>query len=144
MIRSYLVGVALLASAVTVVAQQDPIATRRALMKANGEHSAALARMVRGEAPYDQSKVEAAFSQWSETATKLPTLFPEGSQTGDTRALVAIWQNRADFDARSAKFAKDVSDNKSKVTDVESLKAVMPAIGPNCGGCHEKYRRLQN
>jgi cytochrome c556 len=129
--------------ATSVIAQQDPIATRKALMKANGQHAGVLAKMTKGEAPFDAAKVQAAFTQWADTAKKLPALFPDSSRTGDTRALPAIWTDRPKFDATIAKFAKDVADNSGKVTDVDSLKVAMAAVGKNCGACHESFRKPQ-
>src|SRR5262249_11422684 len=39
-----------------VMAQGDPIAQRKSLMKSNGQNSAAVNRMVRGEDPFDAAK----------------------------------------------------------------------------------------
>ena len=129
--------------ATSVIAQQDPIAARKALMKANGQNAGALAKMTKGEAPFDAAKVQAAFAQWAETAKKLPGLFPDSSQAGDTRAQPAVWTDRPKFDATVAKFAKDVADNRSKVTDVDSLKVAMGVVGKDCGACHETFRKPQ-
>ena len=63
--------------------------------------------MVKGEAPFDAAAVNAAFTQWSETAAALPKLFPDNSKTGgETRALPKIWDDREGFDAQIAAFAK--------------------------------------
>ena len=46
--------VAVFALGTTAVSgQQDPIAARKALMKANGQAAGDLAKMVKGEAPFD-------------------------------------------------------------------------------------------
>jgi cytochrome c556 len=142
-IRTALAIAALAVGVTAVVAQQDPIAARKALMKGNGQHSGAVTKMIRGEEPFDAAKVDAAFAQYAETAQKLPALFPENSKTGETRALPKIWESRAEFDAAIAKFAKDVADNRDKVKTLEGLKANYPAVGRNCGGCHEPFRRPQ-
>lgn len=60
-----------------VVAQSDPIAARMALMKGNQDNAEIAVHMMRGQAPFDAAKVDAAFAQWADTAKKLPGLFPD-------------------------------------------------------------------
>jgi cytochrome c556 len=124
------------------IAQQDPIAARRALMKANGDQAKVGASMMKGETPFDVDKARKIFAAFEEAATKVPSLFPENSMTGgDTAADPKIWENMDDFKARFAKFRADAEDALAKVTDLDSFKAAFGAIGKNdCGGCHEKYR----
>jgi cytochrome c556 len=124
------------------IAQQDPIAARRALMKANGDQAKVGASMMKGETPFDVDKARKIFAAFEEAATKVPSLFPENSMTGgDTAADPKIWENMDDFKARFAKFRTDAEDAIAKVTDLDSFKAAFGAIGKNdCGGCHEKYR----
>jgi cytochrome c556 len=127
-----------------VVAQQDPIATRKDLMKANGRNAGVIVKMVKGEEAYDTAKVKAAFDQWDETATKFPSLFPDSSKNGDTRALPAVWTERAKFEAAVAKFKKDVDDNRAKaMSGADGLKVALGVVGKNCGDCHEAFRKPQ-
>src|SRR5215472_5776848 len=136
-------AVAAVALAITAVAaQSDPIAARKALMKKNGDEAKAAAAMVKGEAPFDAAKAHAIFATFADSAAKAPALFPDNSKTGgDTAALPAIWENKADFDARFVKFGKDAKEAEGKVKDLDSLKATWGGFAKeNCGGCHEKYR----
>jgi len=127
-----------------VVAQQDPIAARKDLMKANGRNAGVIVKMVKGEEAYDTAKVKAAFDQWDETATKFPSLFPDSSKNGDTRALPAVWTERAKFEAAVAKFKKDVDDNRAKaMSGADGLKVALAAVGKNCSDCHEAFRKPQ-
>ena len=124
-----------------VVAQSDPIATRQNLMKGNDQNARVVIRMMRGRAPFDAAKADAAFAQWADTAQKLPGLFPDHSKTGgDTRASPKIWQNKADFDAKAAALAKSVAENRSKAKDLDGLKTAVNAVAPACDNCHELYR----
>ena len=128
-----------------VVAQSDPIAARKALMKANNDNARNAVQMMRGQQPFDAAKVEAAFVQWAETAQKLPALFPENSKTGqETRATPKIWQNKKDFDEKAAAFAKSVAENRDKAkSSLDGLKAAIPVVGKACDNCHEDYRLPQ-
>jgi len=113
-------------------------------MKGNGKNAAALTAMVKGEKPYDQAAVDAALAQFDETARKLPTLFPESIKgkpfEGDYSPSSKIWEDKKDFGEHIASFAKVVTDYKGKIKDLETLKATLPVIGKQCGGCHETFR----
>jgi len=124
------------------IAQQDPIAARKSLMKANGDQAKIGVAMIKGEAPFDLNKAHVIFATFEDAATKMPSLFPPDSKTGsDTVADPKIWESMDDFKAKFAKFAADAKDAGAKVTDLDSFKAAFGAIGKNdCGGCHELYR----
>jgi cytochrome c556 len=144
MSRSVFVAATVAAAAVAtaVLAQADPIAARMALMKGNGDNARAVVQMIRGQRPFDAATVDAAFAQWAETAARLPGLFPADSKTGEkTRAAPAIWDNKADFDARVAAFAKAVADNRATATaSLDGLKAAFKPVGDACDDCHKDYR----
>jgi cytochrome c556 len=125
-----------------VIAQTDPIATRQSLMKENDNNAIAIVRMMRGLAPFDEAKVDAAFAQWADTAQKLPDLFPDTSRTGlKTRAASKIWVTKMDFDARAAAFGKAVADNRGKAkASLDGLRAAIPAVANACDACHKDYR----
>jgi cytochrome c556 len=142
MIRIVL-AVATVAFAITaVVAQSDPIAARKALMKANGDQAKIGTAMAKGEAPFDAAKVATIFTTFADAATKMPSLFPENSKTGgDTAASPEVWANKADFDAKMAQFGKNSNAGKTEIKDADTFKAKWGAFTKdNCGGCHEKYR----
>jgi len=142
MIRTVLAVAAVAVGVTVAIAQSDPIAQRKALMKSNGQNAGAVGRMVRGDDPFDATKVNAAFAQWTETAQKIPALFPEAPKPGqETRALPKIWESKSDFNAKIAAFAKAVADNKDKVKTLDELKIAMPVISKACGNCHEPYRQ---
>lgn len=142
--RTILVLGALLLGSGALMAQQDAVKEAQTVMKGNGRNAGALAAMAKGDKPYDQATVDTALAQLDDTAKKLPTLFPESSKglkaDGDYSASPKIWEDKAGFDAHIASFAKVVTEAKAKVKDLDSLKATMPAIGKECGGCHETFR----
>lgn len=137
-----LAAVVLVFGAGAVTAQSDPIATRMALMKGNDDNARIVVPMMRGQAPFDAAKVDAAFAQWADTAQKLPGLFPDNSKTGQkTRASSKIWVTKADFDAKAAEFAKAVAENRDKAKlSLDGLRAAIPVVGNACDNCHKEYR----
>jgi cytochrome c556 len=140
MMRTILILTAIAIGVTAVVAQTDPIATRKSLMKENNRHHKNLRTMIKG-GEFDKAKVDAAFNQWDDTAKQLPKLFPDNSKNDpDGRALPAIWENRKDFDAKIAAFGKAVSAGKGKINSEADLKPAFAAVDATCDGCHERYR----
>jgi cytochrome c556 len=124
-----------------VWADTDPIAERRALMKNDGMAAKKMFDMSKGTIPFDLATVQDSLKTLAIAAEKEPTLFPDDSKTGGgTAALPAIWQNKADFNARFVKFAKDVAAAQAGIVDEASFKKLAPAVFQNCGGCHELYK----
>jgi cytochrome c556 len=124
------------------LAQEDPIAARKALMKANGEAAKTGAAMMKGEAPFDLDKARKVFATFENAGEKAPALFPNSSKTGgDTAADPKIWENLPDFKARLEKLGADAKAAGAEVTDLASFKAAFGNIGKNdCGSCHQTYR----
>jgi cytochrome c556 len=143
--RTALIVGALLLGAGAVMAQQDLVKQNQDTMKANAKNLGAMIAMVKGEKPYDQATVTAALAQLDETAKKLPTMFPDsikGMIPPEDKYEMSpkIWEEKADFKAKIDGFAKVVTEAKTKITDLDSLKATAPAIGKECGNCHETFR----
>ena len=142
--RVLIVGGALLLGMGAVWAQQDSLKEVQTLMKGNGKNAGAMSAMIKGEKPYDQATVDSALAQFADTAKKLPNLFPASAKgvklDGDYSTSPKVWEDKAGFDAKIASFAKVVGEAKGKIKDLDSLKANVPAVGKECGGCHETYR----
>ena len=71
-----------------------------------------------------------------------PALFPPGSDRGDTRALPAIWSNRADFDRLHAEIAARLQALRAaaEAGDAAAFAGAYQQVGASCGGCHRPYR----
>jgi cytochrome c556 len=121
-------------------AQNDPIAQRKALMKAIGDANRAPAAMLKGEA-FELAKVQTALKAMQDAAKQSPALYPDNSKTGgDTAALPKIWESKADFNAKFAKLDADATAAMTTIKDEASFKTVFPELLKNCGGCHTDYR----
>src|SRR5215470_20414763 len=101
MIRTVFAVAVLALGATALMAQSDPIAARKALMKANGDQNKVATEMLEGKRPFDLTEAKKVFVVFVEAGEKAPALFPDNSKTGgDTAALPAIWENKADFQAK--------------------------------------------
>ena len=129
-----------IAMASIAYAQGNVIEERQNLMKMNGQAMGILSPMARGEAPFDAAAAKQAFETIVSDMTTFPTLFPEGSETGDTKAGPAIWSDRAGFEATAAKLRTAAETAATSVTTLEQLQAAVQTVGAVCGECHQTYR----
>jgi cytochrome c556 len=139
--RTVLVVAAFAVGATAVVAQGDPIAARRAAMKAVGDQNRVATEMIEGKRPFNAADAQKVLATFNDSASKLPNLFPDNSKTGDTNALPAIWENKADFNAKAAKFAAEAKAAEGKANNLDAFKTEMTEVRKNCGGCHQTYRK---
>lgn len=146
MIR-YLSVAAILAVGATIAYGQGAggaaaIAERKAAMKAVGGANKGLTDMAKGDVPFDAAKAAAGFKTMEDSLVKSKALFPDDSKSGgDTQALPAVWEKKADF---MAKFDKAVADAKAAgaASKTEAaFKDQHKAMVSNCGGCHKDYRQ---
>jgi cytochrome c556 len=141
MVRTVLV-MAVVAVGVTVaIAQSNPVQERKALMKANGVQERIAIDMVQAKRPFDLDEAKKALATFAEAGEKAPALFPDESKDGDTAALPAVWENKADFTARFAKLASVSKAAVGAITDLDSLKVQLTEVRQNCIGCHRTYRK---
>lgn len=120
----------------------DPIPARQELMKENGAAMKAASALAKGEVAYDEAEAAGAMAIVKDNMEEFPNLFPEDSmEGGDTRALAAIWENKADFEAKAAQLAEDAAAAETAAAEgQEAFAAAFGEVGSNCGGCHEMYR----
>jgi cytochrome c556 len=155
MIRAVIAVSVLAVGLVAAGAQSsDPIAERKKLMLEHGNGVYVdLNRMVRGQAPYDQAKVNAVFDKIETLAPKFPSLYPDTAKPGAKTSAPAddkysaspkVWENKADFEAKNANLIKVVSSLRGNVKDLDSLKTAFPEINKACDACHETYRLRSN
>lgn len=141
MIRTVLAVTVLAFGVTAVVAQSDPIAARKAIMKANGDQNRIGTEMIEGKQPFNLDAAKKIFATFAE-AEKVRTLFPDNSKTGgDTAALPAIWENKADFEGKLTKFVADAKAAGEATKDADTFKAQITEVRKNCGGCHQPYRK---
>lgn len=141
MIRHVFAAAILAALSSAVVAQGDPIAERKQMMKSIGGATGDAAKMLKGEAPFDLAKVQVALKSYSDVSKKFGALFPANSKEGgETTAAPKIWEDMAGFKAGLDKMDKEAAAAAAAIKDEASFKATMPNVLKNCGGCHETYR----
>ena len=141
MIRTILTLGVLAVGMASVMAQNDPIATRKDMMKQVGRANAEVSKISKGDAPFKLETVQAALKTIQDSSKAMPNLFPDNTKTGgDTAALPKVWETKADFNTRWEKMGKDAAAASAKIVDEASFKTAYSEVTGNCGGCHEGYR----
>jgi cytochrome c556 len=120
---------------------QDAIVARRAAFKAQGDIFNA---MKKADDAGEDPKPFAADAQWLVAWSKqIPDMFPQGSDSGhETKALPAIWTDKAGFDKDAAAYMEAVTKLAAlaEAGDKEGFVKQFGATGATCGACHRAYR----
>jgi cytochrome c556 len=145
MIRSVVVAGALLLGIGAVMAQQDVAVKQDNLMRAQGKSMyGVILKTVKGEIPYDQKAIDAAFKDLEASVPTIPNAFTTNPKEDVVNATYGssqkIWQNKADFDSKIPPVVKAIADVKGKIKDKASLKTAYNNINDRCSDCHETYR----
>jgi cytochrome c556 len=118
----------------------DPIALRKTVYDLNSG-SFTLARTIVAN-KLDVKPIEYPARGMAQWGALMPSLFPAGSDKGDTKALPEIWSNPAgfkkaadDFSAASLKLA-----DAAKAGDADAVAAATKVVGDACGACHKAFR----
>lgn len=145
MLRYVAVAAAIAVGATAVYAQNlDAIKGRKDSMKALSAAAKAPGGMMKGEAPFELPKVQAALKTFQDEAGKQKGFYPDNAKEGgETEALPAIWEKKADFEAKLAKLAADAKAAEGAIKDEASFKAEWGKVMSNCGGCHKEYRKAK-
>lgn len=141
MLRNLIVAASLIGLTAAAVAQDDPIATRRNIMKGVGQASRTGIQMSKGEVPFDLAKAKAVFKTYGDASERMPGLFPDTSKTGgETTAAPKIWETFDDFKGRFASWDAEVKKASADTKDLDSFKVAFGTVTKACGTCHELYR----
>jgi cytochrome c556 len=128
-----------------VMAQQDVAVKQDNLMRAQGKSMyGVILKTVKGEIPYDQKAIDAAFKDLEASVPTIPKAFATNPKEDVVNATYGasqkIWQNKADFDSKVPAVSKALADVKGTAKDVASLKVAFDTVQAKCTDCHETYR----
>jgi cytochrome c556 len=74
--------------------------------------------------------------------TAFPTLFPVGSDKGNTAASPTIWENMDDFKAIAAKLVVDAKAAELAAADgQEALRMAFVVVVSDCSACHPRFQK---
>jgi cytochrome c556 len=122
------------------LAQANVITIRKDGFKGMESNLEAIQRIVEGRQPTAGAVAPArAIAAYAPT---IATLFPPGSDSGDTRAMPTIWSDRAGFERAASAF---VTQANALVAAAEggnagTLGTQLQATAQACLACHRNYR----
>ena len=120
---------------------EDIIKYRENVMKSQGAHLAAAAAIIQGKVDF-KSQLREHTRALAASTKDIPTLFPKGSDFGETKALDAVWQKPAEFkkDAEHAHMMAVALDNAVAKGDTKSYPMHLQAMLDACKECHKDFR----
>ena len=141
MLRRVLTGAALMAMTGIVVAQTDPIAQRRNVMKGGGAATRIGGQMAKGEIPFELAKAQEILKTYAVAAETSHTYYPATSKTGgETTASPKIWESPEEFKAQFVAWGKDIEKAAAETSDLPSFRTSIGSLTKACGSCHNTFR----
>ncbi len=116
-----------------------PAKERHEAMEQVGDAIKVLGGMAKGQRKFDPAVVKAEATTIEERLQKAASLFPPGSDEGETHARPEIWSDRAGFD-KDMKEAQTAAHALQSVTEEAAFRPALGALGKSCKECHDKYR----
>ncbi len=133
-------------AAILVTAAADSgnvIDYRKDVMLGMAAHLSALTGLLAGDMEFDDSHVTSQATSLGLSAQLISSLFPPGSDSGETASLPGIWQRPEQFLARAEAAEREgrnlvaAAESGDREFMVQSLKRLADA----CRNCHREFRR---
>lgn len=117
----------------------DVIAKRNRVMKSNGYNVEDIKDKQKAGKIED---IEVNALNIALNAGQIPSLFPQGSLGGKTRAKPEIWQNWQDFVARARELEvqAEALEKLAEAGNKGGVASQLPKIEAACQACHDRFR----
>lgn len=131
--------------ATSVLAQAKPdvmVKQRQSVMTLQGKYLGPMAAMAQGKAPYNAGVVQRNAGFLDNLSRMAWDGFDPGTKGEKSRALPAVYDNKAKFDEAASRLENEASKLAavSRSGDEAAVKAQIGAVGKACGACHESFR----
>ena len=118
---------------------------RQAVMKSIGGHMGAIVGILKGQTG-NKANLAAHGRGMADMAGITGSIFPAGSDFGETEALPAVWEKPDEFAKAVSMFqtaAKEM-ETASASGDMDAVGAALGKLGGSCKNCHENFREKKN
>lgn len=141
MLKKSLFVLFMAAVALPAAAGEGPQQKRHELMEKVGKAAKPVGAMLKGESDYDWATAEKSLQTFNKVSGKFGGLFPEGSDTGETEAAPAIWEDREGFEQALQGWADATAAALDAApATLDDAKPVFGEVFKACKNCHDTYR----
>lgn len=125
---------------VSIGADQIIAGRRAAFVLSASAYANLKASVDRGESGQQIMLPAIALARWSKA---LPGMFPDGTQTGKTRALPAVWDDRGDFEEKARSYGESALRlaQYAQAGDLAALSTELTVTQKICASCHQRFRQ---
>lgn len=130
-----------LAAPAAMASDEGEIKYRKSVMKAVGGHMGGIAGILKGETA-NTANLQFHTDNMLELSGMIDTVFPKGSDFGDTTILPKVWEKPDEFAAAIKQF-QDAAKGMAaagKSGDMAQVGKAMGTLGKACKNCHENFR----
>lgn len=120
--------------------QNKAVLARMESMSTIGDAMKVLGQMVKGQTAFDAGAARAAARTIAEASAQVPALFETAETDPKSESLPAIWDNWADFAAKSEDLTRVATALSTSIAGPGDLPAAMGQLGGACKACHQPYR----
>ena len=130
-------------------AQQKPdvlVKQRQSAMTLIGKYWGPIAGMASGKVSPYNADVVSRNATYLENLAQMPwDGFHESTKGEKSRALPAIWEQKAKFDELAQRLQSETAKlgQVARAKDEAGVKQQYAAVGKVCGACHESFREKQ-
>lgn len=119
--------------------KNEAVKARMNAMKAVAAETKALGQMAKGAIPFDRDTARSAAGAIARHAADTPDLFRAQEDDPLSEAHPSIWDNFADFTAKSDALVALATELSSSIEVEADVVSAVRSLGTACKACHEPY-----
>ncbi|WP_018869568.1 cytochrome c [Thioalkalivibrio sp. ALgr3] len=138
-----LLGAMMMTGTAQAVDPEDAIEYRQGVFKAFSWNFGPMAGMAQGEIPFNEEMFLERADQLARLADMPWQGFTEGSDLGETDAMMEVWEDQETWEQKIADFEEEVSRMTALIdegADEMQLRRQAGEIGQSCKACHDSFR----
>lgn len=138
------IGVSSVVQAEEMMAAEEIVKYRQSVMLSQRGHMAAAAAIIQGKVEF-KDQLLSHVKALEATTQNIATLFAQGTDVGDTKALKEVWTNNEEF----LKRAKDAQQKSAALAqavatgDSMNYGPRLKDLGESCKSCHKDFRKKE-